>query len=47
MIHDERNECREGDRVLIAESRPRSLRKRWCLREVIERAVADTAEKKS
>ncbi|HIF62744.1 MAG TPA: 30S ribosomal protein S17 [Deltaproteobacteria bacterium] len=49
MVHDEENTCREGDRVLIAESRPLSRNKRWRLREVIERSVqqgagpADTA----
>jgi len=27
--HDERAECKEGDRVLIAETRPMSKMKRW------------------
>ena len=27
--HDERAECREGDRVLLAETRPISRLKRW------------------
>ena len=37
--HDERNECREGDRVLIVESRPMSREKRWRVRETLERAA--------
>jgi small subunit ribosomal protein S17 len=36
--HDEKNECRVGDRVLIESSRPLSKRKRWRLREIVERA---------
>ena len=43
MVHDEENTCREGDRVLIAESRPLSRNKRWRLREVIERSVQEGA----
>jgi len=38
LAHDEKNDCREGDTVLIKESRPLSRRKRWQLVEVIERA---------
>jgi small subunit ribosomal protein S17 len=37
--HDERNECRVGDRVLIMESRPLSRDKRWRVSKVIERAA--------
>ena len=37
--HDERNECHEGDRVLIVESRPMSREKRWRVRETLERAA--------
>ncbi len=36
--HDEGNEAREGDRVTIVQSRPLSKRKRWRLREIVERA---------
>lgn len=36
--HDERNECRIGDRVLIVSSRPLSKRKRWRVRTIVERA---------
>ncbi|HEV2108390.1 MAG TPA: 30S ribosomal protein S17 [Thermomicrobiales bacterium] len=39
MAHDERNNCRPGDVVRIEETRPLSKRKRWIVREVIERAV--------
>ena len=38
MVHDERQECRVGDRVRIIETRPLSRRKRWRILEVIERA---------
>jgi small subunit ribosomal protein S17 len=37
--HDEGNECRIGDLVAIAETRPLSRTKAWRLVEVIERAV--------
>jgi small subunit ribosomal protein S17 len=37
--HDEKNECRVGDWVRIAESRPLSRQKRWRLREIIARAT--------
>jgi len=35
--HDEKNECNEGDKVKIMETRPLSKNKRWRLVEVIER----------
>ncbi len=38
MAHDENNECRIGDLVRVAESRPLSRRKRWILKDIIERA---------
>lgn len=37
--HDENNVCQEGDIVRIEETRPLSKRKRWIVREVMERAV--------
>ncbi len=37
--HDEGNICREGDKVIIAESRPLSKTKRWRVRKVLEKAV--------
>ena len=36
--HDEQNECREGDKVRIMETRPMSKDKRWRLVEIIEKA---------
>jgi small subunit ribosomal protein S17 len=38
--HDENNDCKIGDTVLIEESRPLSKDKRWVLREIIERAIS-------
>lgn len=36
--HDEKNECKTGDRVRIMETRPLSKDKRWRLVEIIEKA---------
>ena len=36
--HDEQNQCRAGDRVLIMETRPLSATKRWRVVEVVEKA---------
>lgn len=36
--HDENNECRVGDKVLVAETRPFSKEKCWRLVEIIEKA---------
>jgi len=36
--HDENNECKQGDRVLIMETRPLSKDKRWRLVKVLEKA---------
>jgi small subunit ribosomal protein S17 len=33
--HDERNACKVGDRVLVAESRPLSREKRWRVVKVL------------
>jgi len=38
VAHDEKNECNQGDKVRIMETRPLSKRKRWRLVEIIERA---------
>ena len=38
MAHDERNECKVGDKVQITECRPLSRHKRWRVTKVIERA---------
>jgi small subunit ribosomal protein S17 len=42
--HDERNEARVGDTVLIEESRPLSATKRWRLIEIVARAGAGANE---
>jgi small subunit ribosomal protein S17 len=34
-VHDENNECRVGDMVRIAETRPLSRHKRWRVAEII------------
>ena len=36
--HDEKNECRPGDRVLLTETRPLSRQKRWRVKEILEKA---------
>jgi len=36
--HDENNEAKMGDRVLIMETKPLSKDKRWRLVEIVERA---------
>ena len=36
--HDENNECRIGDKVVVMETRPLSREKRWRLVEILERA---------
>lgn len=36
--HDEKNECRVGDVVVIEETRPLSKEKRWRVVEIIKRA---------
>ncbi|MGC8872656.1 MAG: 30S ribosomal protein S17 [Caldimicrobium sp.] len=37
MAHDENNECKIGDKVLIEETRPLSKRKRWRVKQIVER----------
>lgn len=39
MAHDENNECKVGDRVMIVETRPLSARKRYKLDKILERAT--------
>jgi small subunit ribosomal protein S17 len=36
--HDEANESRAGDRVVIEECRPMSKEKRWRIRKIVSRA---------
>ncbi len=39
LAHDEQNLCKPGDIVRIEETRPLSKRKRWIVREIMERGV--------
>ena len=39
MAHDPANDCQVGDRVLIEECRPLSRKKRWRVREILEKAI--------
>ena len=39
VAHDEKNEAKVGDTVVIVESRPLSKRKRWALVRIVERAA--------
>ena len=36
--HDEKNECRVGDRVLLMASRPLSKEKRWRVKQILAKA---------
>ncbi|MDR3354403.1 MAG: 30S ribosomal protein S17 [Synergistaceae bacterium] len=38
MAHDEQNECRPGDKIMIEETRPLSRNKRWRVSQILERA---------
>ena len=38
MAHDEKQECKVGDKVLIMETRPLSKNKCWRLVEILEKA---------
>lgn len=37
--HDEENQCKEGDRVRIHETRPLSRTKRWKVAEILTRTA--------
>ena len=37
--HDEKNECQEGDKVKVIETRPLSKDKRWRVVEIVEKAI--------
>jgi small subunit ribosomal protein S17 len=39
LAHDELEQCKPGDIVRIEETRPLSKRKRWIVREIVERGV--------
>jgi len=38
MAHDEKNECKVGDKVVIVETRPISARKKFKLEKILNRA---------
>ncbi len=38
MAHDEQNECKKGDTVVIRETRPLSKLKRWRVETIVEKA---------
>ena len=37
--HDEKNECQEGDKVKVMETRPLSKDTRWRVVEIVEKAI--------
>lgn len=41
MAHDETNDASIGDKVVIAETRPLSKRKRYILTKIVERAIPE------
>ena len=42
--HDEKEECRVGDKVLIEETRPLSKEKRWKVVKILERKLVEAGE---
>lgn len=44
MAHDEKNECRVGDRVKLIATRPLSAKKSWSVMEILERAKQSESE---
>lgn len=44
MAHDEKNEAKIGDKVVIAESRPLSAHKRFSLKKIVDKAHAGFVE---
>ncbi len=44
MAHDEKNEAQTGDKVIIAETRPISARKRFTLVKIVETAAIEHVE---
>jgi len=37
--HDEKNQCKVGDKILIVETRPLSKQKRWRVKEILEERI--------
>jgi len=44
LVHDENEQAGLGDKVRIVECRPLSKRKRWRLKKILAKALADAAE---
>ena len=44
-VHDEKNEAKKGDKVVIAETRPMSKSKRWRLVEITAKAGGSEVSK--
>src|SRR5512146_2172637 len=42
--HDEKNECKVGDKVFIIETRPLSRTKRWRVSKILEKATVIEGE---
>lgn len=42
--HDENNECKIGDKVMIVESRPLSREKRWVVQEILKHNEKNAAD---
>lgn len=47
MAHDEKNEAKTGDKVIITETRPLSARKRYQLTKIVERPALREEEVKA
>ncbi len=46
--HDENNECKIGDKVMIVESRPLSREKRWVVQSIVKHGIgSETAAEAS
>ena len=46
MAHDEKNEAQTGDKVAIVETRPISARKRYTLKQIIEKPALRESDTK-
>lgn len=44
MVHDEKNQAKEGDKVVIEETRPISARKRFVLKRIVATAGIEHVE---
>jgi len=42
MAHDELNNCNVGDKVILEQHRPLSRKKRWIIKEVLNKSVIST-----